>query len=160
VMSKTNRVTHIGMLQGYAIKELNAHETMDTYSYIQMDDTLTRITDLQGRAERIKSTPLPRPYDYYTMTFLGIFIFLFPFAFIDSFISINAVGLIFPVTIIVGWVFYQIYIFGYVMSNPFAGWKTDVALDAISTIIEVDLKETIGDIDIPKLKKPQHGVLM
>jgi len=160
VMSKTNRVTHIGILQGYAIKKLNAHETMDTYSYIQMDDTLTRITDLQGRAERIKSTPLPRPYDYYTLAFLNLFIFFFPFAFIEKFIAINAVVLIFPVTIIIGWIFFQIYVFGLVMSNPFENWKTDVALSAISTLIEVDLKETIGDSDVPKLKQPVDGALM
>jgi putative membrane protein len=160
IMSKTNRVTHIGMLQGYAIKKLNAHETMDTFSYIQMDDTLTRITDLQGRAERIKSTPLPRPYDYYTLAFLNLFIFFFPFAFIEKFIAINAVVLIFPVTIIIGWIFFQIYVFGLVMSNPFENWKTDVAMSAISTVIEVDLKETIGDENVPELKQPVDGALM
>lgn len=160
ILSKTNRVTQIAMLQGYAIKELNAHETMDTFSYIQMDDTLTRITDLQGKAERIKSTPLPRPYDYYTMAFLNVFIFFFPFAFMEAFLNTPAPILIVPVTIIVGWIFYQIYVFGLVMSNPFENWKTDVALDAISTVIEIDLKETVGDQDIPTAKQPEKGALM
>lgn len=160
IMPATNRVTQIGMLQGYAIKELNAHETMDTFSYIQMDDTLTRITTLQGQAERIKSTPLPRPYDYYTMAFLNVFIFFFPFAFMQDFMSISAPLLIVPVTIIVGWIFYQIYVFGLVMSSPFENWKTDIALNAISTVIEVDLKETIGDENIPELLTPSNGALM
>lgn len=160
IMTKTNKVTQIGMLLGYAIKELNAHETMDTFSYIQMDDTLTRITDLQGRAERIKSTPLPRPYDYYTMAFLNLFVFFFPFAFIETFIKISAPLMIIPVTGIVSWIFYQIYVFGRVMSNPFENWKTDVALTAICTVIEIDLKETIGDEDVPVLMKPENGALM
>ncbi len=160
IMGKTNKVTQIGMLQGYAIKELNAHESMDIFSYIQMDDTLTRITDLQGRAERIKSTPLPRPYDYYTMTFLNLFIFFFPFAFMETFLEISLPWLVIPITVIVGWIFYQIYVFGLVMSNPFENWKTDVALHAISTVIEIDLKETIGDADVPEMKKPLGGALM
>jgi putative membrane protein len=160
LMSKTNKATHLGMLMGYAIKELNAHETMDTFSYIQMDDTLTRITDLQGRAERIKNTPLPMPYDYYTMSFLVVFVFFFPFAFIERFVEFSASWLIIPITVIISWIFYQIYVIGSVMSKPFAGWKTDVAMTDICTTIEIDLKEVIGDSDIPEKLKPKGGALM
>jgi putative membrane protein len=160
IMLSTNKVTQIAMLQGYAIKEINAHETMDIYSYIQMDDTLTRLTDLQGRCERIKSTPLPRPYDYYTMLFLNLFILFFPFAFISVFISLGAPLLVIPLTTIIGWIFYQIYVFGLVMSSPFENWKTDVALSAISNIIEIDLKEIIEDPDVPLKIQPENGALM
>ncbi len=160
IMTKTNKVTHIAMMQGYAIKELNAHETMDTFSYIQMDDTLTRITDLQGRAERIKSTPLPRPYDYYTLAFLNLFILFFPFAFIDTFQELSAPLLIIPGTVIIGWIFYQIYVLGLVMSSPFKNWKTDVPLSAISNVIEIDLKEIINHPDVPEPMKPSGGALM
>ncbi len=160
IMSKSNKVTHIAMLMGYAIKELNAHETMDTFSYIQMDDTLTRITDLQGRAERIKSTPLPVPYDYYTMAFLAIFVTFFPFAFVETFDEIAFAWLVIPVTIVVSWIFFQIYVIGRVMSKPFANWKTDVALTSICKVIEVDLKEIIGDKDIPEYEQPKGGAIM
>src|SRR6056297_3270176 len=67
ISKKTNKVTWLALLQGDQVKVMNARGDLDTFSYIQMDDTLTRLTDLQGRAERIKGTPLPRPYDYYTM---------------------------------------------------------------------------------------------
>lgn len=160
VMSKTNKATHLGMAMGFAIKELNAHETMDTFSYIQMDDTLTRITDLQGRAERIKDTPLPVPYDYYTMSFLVVFVFFFPFAFIEKFMEFEAAWLIVPITVMISWIFYQIYVIGRVMSKPFAGWKTDVAMTSICTAIEIDLKEVIGDSDIPEKAKAKSGALM
>lgn len=160
IMSLSNKVTQIGMLNGYTIKELQAHESMDIFSYIQMDDTITRLTDLQGRAERIKSTPLPRPYDYYTMAFLSLFIFFFPFAFVESFIDLSASWLIIPITTIVGWIFYQIYIFGKVLSNPFENWKTDVALHAISRVIEIDLKEIIKENDIPAPLQAKGGAIM
>lgn len=160
IMQKTNKVTQIAMLNGYAIKELNAHEIMDIYSYIQMDDTLTRLTDLQGRAERIKATPLPRPYDYYTLAFLNTFILFFPFALVSTFMALGVPLLIFPVTIIVSWIFFQIYVLGHSMSSPFQNWKTDVPLSAISTIIEIDLKEIIGDMDVPSPEKEKDGALM
>ena len=160
IMSKTNRVTHLAMLQGDQIKEMNAREDLDTFSYIQMDDTLTRLTDLQGRCERIKSTPLPRPYDYYTMAFLNLFIFFFPFAFIKELLNLGEDYLIFPITILVGWMFYQIYVLGKVLASPFDNMKTDVALNAICTTIEIDLKEIIGDKNVPAPLKPEKGVLM
>lgn len=160
IMTKTNKVTQIAMLNGYAIKELNAHETMDTFSYIQMDDTLTRITDLQGRAERIKGTPLPRPYDYYTLAFLNTFILFFPFAFVESFAALQLSWMVIPVTVIIGWIFFQIYVLGHSMSSPFQNWKTDVPLTSISNIIEIDLKEIIEDLEVPEKLQEKDGALM
>ncbi len=160
IMSRTNKVTQLGMLQGRLVKFLNTEGVMDSYSYVQIDDTLTRLTDLQGMSERIKATPLPRPYDYYTRAFLDLFILFFPFGTMGNFIHMGMAWMIFPVTIVVGWIFYQIYIFGKVMSNPFENWHTDVPLDAITTTITIDLKETIGDPDVPEPLKPYKGRLM
>lgn len=160
IKSKTNKVTQLAMLQGNQIKEINSDEILDVFSYIQMDDTLTRLTDLQGMCERIKSTPLPRPYDYYTMAFLSLFIFFFPFAFMSEFEALHVPYLIFPVTMFVGWIFYQIYVLGKVLSRPFDNLKTDIALNAICTTIEIDLKEIIEDKDVPTPLKPVDGALM
>ena len=56
MLIKENRVTHIGMINGNTIKELQAHDSMDIFSYIQMDDTITRLTGLQGRVENKEYT--------------------------------------------------------------------------------------------------------
>jgi putative membrane protein len=56
--------------------------------------------------------------------------------------------------------FYQIYVLGKVLSSPFDNMKTDVALNAICTTIEIDLKEIIGDKNVPAPLKPEKGVLM
>ena len=160
IMGRTNKVTTLAMLHGEQIKEMNARDDLDTFSYIQMDDTLTRLTDLQGRSERIKSTPLPKPYDYYTMAFLNLFIIFFPFAFIRELSALDEAYLIFPITILAGWMFYQIYVLGKVLASPFDSMKTDVALDAICRTIEIDLREIIKDKDVPPELKPVDGVLM
>jgi ion channel-forming bestrophin family protein len=160
IMTKYNKVTHLAMLQGNQIKMMNARDVLDTFSYIQMDDTITRLTDLQGRCERIKSTPLPRPYDYYTMAFLNLFLFFFPFAFIQDLENLGETYLIFPITMLVGWMFYQIYVLGKVLSSPFENYNTDVAMSAICTIIEIDLKEVINEKNVPEPLQPVKGVLM
>lgn len=156
IQSKSNRVTAIGMHQGNGIKELNAEDVLDIYSYIQIDDTITRLSDIQGALESIQDTPLPRPYDYYTRAFLAVFILFFPFGMIDVFWQLSLPLLIVPVTMVVGWIFYQIYIFGTVMSEPFA-YRTDVPMDFIARKIEIDLKEIIGEKDIPTNIEPRNG---
>lgn len=158
ISTRSNVVTQIGMLQGNAIKELNAEEVLDIYSYIQIDDTITRLTDLQGDLEAIKDTPLPRPYDYYTRAFLAVFILFFPFGMIDTFWRLNAPLLIVPVTMVVSWIFYQIYVFGTVMSQPFE-FQTSVPMDYIVRKIEIDLKEIIGEKNIPDPVLEKAGVL-
>ncbi|MCW5898011.1 MAG: hypothetical protein KIT10_01985 [Flavobacteriales bacterium] len=160
IMSRTNRVTQLGILQGRLIKLMNMEHVMDDFSYVQIDDTMTRLTDLQGMAERIKNTPLPRPYDYYTMAFLSLFLVFFPFSVADHFADMGRTWIVFPLTVVVGWIFYQIYVFGKVMSNPFENWSTDIPMDAITTTIMIDLKETLGDKDVPAPLTPAGGRLM
>ena len=60
----------------------------------------------------------------------------------------------------VGWIFYQIHVFGKVLPHPFQNWRTDVPLDAICRTIEIDLKEMLGDKDVPTPVLPERGVLM
>lgn len=155
-----NKVTRLNMVQMEHLRELRAEGVMDSYIYVQITDTLSRLTDLQGMAERIRSTPLPRPYDYYTMAFLNLFILLFPFGVVKAFVDQGLIWLVLPLTVVIGWTFFQIYIFGKVLSNPFQNWHTDVALDAIATAIEIDLKQALGDTDVPAPKQPVDGVLM
>jgi putative membrane protein len=155
----TNEVSHLGFEQGRSIKKMHSSGEIDLFVYLEMQATLTRLVDHQGAAERIKNTPLPMPYEYYTRAFLYVFIFMFPFAFIRVFMSASSELLIIPITVIVGWMFHQIYVFGLVLSRPFENWSTDVALDSISRTIEIDLKEVLGETDIPEMLKPNKGVL-
>lgn len=159
LLTVTNAVSHLGYVQGRTIKKMFSEHEMDLFVYLEMQSTLTRLVDCQGAAERIKNTPLPMPYEYYTRAFLYLFIFMFPFAFIKVFMSAHSELLVIPITVIVGWMFHQIYVFGLVLSRPFENWGTDVALDSISRTIEIDLKEAIGEKEIPEMLKPVRGIL-
>ena len=160
LMKSRNKVTALGLLNGETIKELEAHDEMDIYSYIQMDDTITRLTELQGRVERLKNTPLPTPYDYYTYAFLIVFVFLFPFTFTDEFIAAQLGSMIIPTSVITAWIFNQLYIFGSVLAKPFDGLETDVPMQFICRNLEIDLKQAIGESEVPAPIEPINGVLL
>ncbi len=159
VTSLSNKATQLMMMQGRAIKKINSEHTLDTYSYIQMDDTLTRLTNLQGGCERIKNTPLPKPYDYYTLVFLYIFVTLLPFGIMNELQNQHLSFLVFPVSIVVSWIFYQIYVLGKVLSNPFNNMPTDIPLNALCRIIEIDLRQVLQENDIPQPIRAINGFL-
>lgn len=77
---------------------------------------------------------------------------------IDTFWRLNAPLLIVPVTMVVSWIFYQIYVFGTVMSQPFE-FQTSVPMDYIVRKIEIDLKEITGKKNIPDPVLEKAGVL-
>ncbi|HRD52469.1 MAG TPA: bestrophin family ion channel, partial [Flavobacteriales bacterium] len=52
--SRTNKVTFLGLQQGAVLKGLHDQGAIDSILYAQVDNTLARLTDLQGMAERIR----------------------------------------------------------------------------------------------------------
>ncbi|MDQ3100330.1 MAG: hypothetical protein M3R08_03000, partial [Bacteroidota bacterium] len=135
LQARTNKATILAIEMGRELKQLHSSTCFETLLFVQLDNTMSRLTELQGRAERIKTTPLPRPYDYYTLAFLNIFILFFPFGVRPDQTDPWMQWVMLPITIVVGWIFYQIYVFGKVLSHPFQNWRTDVPIDSISNTI-------------------------
>jgi putative membrane protein len=49
---------------------------------------------------------------------------------------------------------------GEASESPFEGSANDVPITAISRTIEIDLREMLGDTDIPAPLKPQNNILI
>jgi putative membrane protein len=44
--------------------------------------------------------------------------------------------------------------------NPFQGGANDIPITALSRSIEIDLREMLGEIDLPKPIEPKNSILM
>jgi putative membrane protein len=44
--------------------------------------------------------------------------------------------------------------------NPFEGLGNDIPMMSLCRIIEIDLREMLGETEIPPTIKPQDGILM
>jgi putative membrane protein len=49
---------------------------------------------------------------------------------------------------------------GEATENPFEGSSNDVPMAAISRSIEIDLREMLGETDLPEPLKPVNNILM
>lgn len=155
----TNKPNYIQLLADQKIYKAMADGTLGGFDSFQMEGQLLALANYQGGCERIKNTPLLRQYDYFTRVFLYTFIFLLPIALIGDFTKLGIDYLMIPVAVIISFVFAIIGKVGEVNENPFENQITDVPLSALCNTIERDLREMLGETDLPEKLEPEKGFL-
>ena len=138
-----NKPLALLQLHGKNIKELKELNQLDTFSQIHIDQTLIRLCDAQGKAERIKSTVFPVTY----RLFLHGTIYLFV---ITLAVSIRVDGLFeTPLLLAISSAFFLLEKSATHMQDPFENRPTDTPMTAIARTIEINIKQLIKDKDIP-----------
>lgn len=159
VEKSQNKPNYIHLLSGKNIYEAMANGTLGGFDSFQMEGQLLALANYQGGCERIKNTPLLRQYDFFTRVFLYTFILLLPFSLIGDFTKMNIDYLMIPVSVIVCFVFAIIGKVGEVNEDPFENRITDVPLTAMCNTVERDLREMLGETDLPKKLEAENGFL-
>jgi putative membrane protein len=127
---------------------------IDTMRWVSLDRTLTVLMDCQGASERIKNTPMPPLYDMFIRRFITIYCLLLPLGMVASLQLLTPVGSTF-----VGFIFLALDRIGRDLETPFENLIHDCPLTAISRTIEINLKQMIGEADIPEPLAPIEGIL-
>jgi ion channel-forming bestrophin family protein len=162
VMQKKNAATHLLDKQSQHIATLRSRGLVDHFEQIELQRLITDMYAEQGASERIKNTPLPRQYSTSSHVFILIFTALLPFAMLQEFEKLdggNLIWLMLPFNLIVSWVFSLMEYTGDYSENPFEGLLNDVPIYSVIRNIEIDLKEMIGEENIPERMKPVYDVL-
>lgn len=159
---KSNRATQILAQQSLELKKLREAGLIDDFRHIELQKYLSAMYDEQGKSERIKNFPFPRQYATVPLLLIKITSILLPFALLDEFEKLgdDHVWLTIPFSAVVTWVFILMEMIGDYSENPFEGTYNDVPISAISRTIEIDLKEMLGEKDIPPPLQPVSGMLM
>ena len=106
---------------------------------MQLDNTITRLTDHMGKCERIKSTVFPSTYSLFIHSFIYLFIFTIPFGLGDQF----GVAEI-PLSTGIGIAFFLIEKTAMHMQDPFENRPTDTAMTTIATNIHRNIVQMTG----------------
>lgn len=159
VIQKQNIPNHLLFLQGKRIKDGMEAGILGAFDNISLEPTLAGFNNFQGACERIKNTPLLRQYHFFTRLFLLAFMAVLPFSLIADFQKMGAPVLMVPLSILVSFVFGVMGKVGEVNEDPFENRITDVPMTAICLTIERDLKEMLGEMNLPEKHAPQNGFL-
>jgi putative membrane protein len=119
-----------------------------------LEQSLTAFTDIQGGCERIKNTPIPMSYTTLIHQIVAIYCLTLPFGLVKT------VGTLTPfVVAFVSYAFFGLDAIGDEVENPFGHDPNDLPLSALSRMIEVNLRQRLGERDLPPLAKPKDGIL-
>ncbi|MEZ5016967.1 MAG: bestrophin family ion channel [Flavipsychrobacter sp.] len=160
--SYKNTATQIIDQQSQDLKELRSQNLIDDFRHMELQKILNDFYIHQGKAERIKKFPLPRQYGSASFIFVSLFIFLLPFGIVSEFHKLGefAVWLSVPFIVIVGWVFVMMELIGDYSENPFEGLGNDIPMLSLCRTIEIDLKEMLGEDNIPPAIESRGSVLI
>ena len=157
---KANNKPNVVMQQlGRRIYQAMADGTLGGFDSFQMEGQLLALANYQGGCERIKNTPLLRQYHFFTRLFLQVFIVLLPFCLVADLERMGIGWAVVPVALVISFVFAIIGKVGEVNEDPFEGRITDVPLTALCNTIERDLRELLGEAQLPAKLQPLDGYL-
>lgn len=147
-------------LQAVQLAELKRKKSLDEYEHSDLMKHVTECVHHQGAAERIKTFPFPRQYANFSGLFVNIFLLLLPFGLIRELAAAGSAWMVIPFSILVGWVFYTMEQIGDASENPFENALNDIPMTAMCRNLEIDLKELMGEKDLPERLQPVNGVLL
>ena len=163
-----NTATQLLRRQGAELRALTDGGQLDMFRQIELMGLLDELYTLQGKCERIKNTPFPRQYAYFAWLFSWLFVLLVPFGLLSVFKELPAqvgAGNVLPVfaflfsSTLIAWVFRTMEFIGDNSEDPFEGGVNDVPMNALCRTIEIDLRQMLGETQLPESEQPVADVL-
>lgn len=167
--SRINPATHLVKNQALDVKDFKSKDYIDGFQEDQLQSCLEEFYNLQGMCERIKNTPFPRQYGYFSKVFTWIFVLLIPFGLLNVFEDDALASgvttdhwymfLMIPFSVLISWIFTTMEIIGDNSEDPFEGRINDVPMTALCKTIEIDLRDILDEKDLPDPEQPKDNIL-
>ena len=127
---------------------------LDEWQWQTIDQSMTSLMDSQGGAERIKNTPMPKQFDFFPRLFVQIYTLLLPVGLVPTLGWYTPLG-----STLVGFMFLALEKIGRDLEDPFENRVHDIPMTAITRTIEINLRQMLGQSDLPPAEQPIDGIL-
>jgi putative membrane protein len=120
----------------------------------RLEHLLETNTDVQGGCERILKTPVPFAFTVLLHRIVAVYCFMLPFGLVKS------LGMVTPAVVaFVAYAFMGLDALGDSLEEPFGFDDGDLPLTQLSRMIEINLRQTLGETDLPAQIVAQNDVL-
>jgi putative membrane protein len=170
ILATRSKPTHIMSLQSKTIKGLFASQAIGVVQFIDMHKSIKDFLSQQGKCERIKDFPYPRQYATVNSFFIKLFCLLLPFGLLREFDRLNdsvegviqghMVWLVIPFSVLISWMYTSLDRVGESTENPFDGNANDVPISQMCRTAEIDLREMLGETDLPPPLEPKNNIVL
>jgi ion channel-forming bestrophin family protein len=127
---------------------------LDGWQWQAIDKSLESLMDSQGGAERIKNTPMPRQFDFFPRLFVQIYCLVLPIGMVPILGWYTPLG-----STLVGFMFLALERIGRVLEDPFENRIHDISMTSITCTIEINLRQLLGESELPPPTQPVNGIL-
>ncbi len=160
-MAAANKAAQILALQSDQVAALRRAGWVDDFRHMELQRVLGELLAQQGASERLKNFPYPRQYATLNLWFVQLFVLLIPLGMLQEFDKLGGplVWLSVPFSALTAWIFTTMEKAGESTENPFEGSANDVPITAMSRGIEIDLRQMLGEAEVPPAITAQNDIL-
>lgn len=150
-----NRPEIILRMLSSKLAQARRNGVLSDIQYQLLEQSVGEMGAVQAACERIATTPVPFAYTLLLHRTAYLFCFLLPFGLID------ALGSGMPVmTVLVAYTFFGLDALAGELEQPFGERPNHLPIGALATTIEINLREALGEVDLPPMPEPAQYVLM
>ena len=140
------------LVMGRILRRLFDDGRLDAFRFTNIDRSLSDLCNVQGACERIKNTPLPRQYEYFPRLIVAIYCLLLPFGLVGGLQMMTPLA-----STLVSFIFISLDTIGRDIENPFENTVHDTPMSTLTRAIEVNLRQNLGQADLPGDVRPVEG---
>jgi ion channel-forming bestrophin family protein len=146
----------IAILQiiGLDLQQVVARKWVNAFHLPILEASLTEMAALQGGCERIKATPIPFTYTTLIHRIVAFYCISLPFGLMEQVHHLTPI-----VVCMVAYAFYGLDSIGDEIEEPFGNDPNDLPLDAITNMIEINLRQSLGETTLPPKNTPVDHIL-
>ncbi|MGB2500810.1 MAG: bestrophin family protein [Mariniblastus sp.] len=152
--SSQNIPNDLLLKQAGELRQFYRDGSLELFQFVELEKTLTRLTNSMGGCERIKNTTFPKSYSLLVHLLIYVFVMFLPFGLVE----VPAIGLI-VTSIILAFAFLLIERVSIYLQDPFNARSSDTPMLALSRTIEINIRQMLRETDLPEAKQPIDGVL-
>ena len=128
---------------------------VNDFQQVQIDSTIARLCDSMGKCERLKNTVFPKAHSLLIHLIIYVFATMLPFGLTDKYLMVE-IGLTIGIPII----FIAIEKTSILMQDPFENQPLDTPMTDLAETIEINIKQMIGEADVPEKNKPTDNYVL
>ena len=122
------------------LKELHDNNIITGEIYITIEHQVKELTDIVGKCERIKKTPIPYSYNIFIKKFIFIYTITLPIGLATTFFYWTI-----PISVFILYVLSSLELLAEEIEDPFGVDQNDLPLDDICKTIEENVEEILCD---------------
>lgn len=155
VRQHNNAALALLMLHSHDLNEIRKMGAISEFQQVEVMSAITRLCDSMGMAERIKTTVFPMTYRIFVHLFIYLFLIILSMALVQSIGFLEV-----PILTLMASTFFLIEKTASQMQDPFSNQPTDTPMTAIARTIEINLKQLLGEADVPQPVMAERYYLM